>query len=84
VTASTDGSYFRPHTDQGKSAIDATRKLTYVYYFNREPRGFTGGDLRIYDDEFQNGKFSSNRRRSRSSSREQQHRVLQTRRSCTR
>ena len=59
VTSSTDGSYFRPHTDQGKSAIDATRKLTYVYYFNREPRGFTGGDLRIYDDEFQNGKFSS-------------------------
>ena len=59
VTASTDGSYFRPHTDQGKSAMDATRKLTYVYYFNREPKGFTGGDLRVYDDEFQNGKYSS-------------------------
>jgi Rps23 Pro-64 3,4-dihydroxylase Tpa1-like proline 4-hydroxylase len=59
VTASTDGSYFRPHTDQGKSAIDTTRKLTYVYYFNREPKGFTGGDLRVYDDEFRNGKYSS-------------------------
>jgi Rps23 Pro-64 3,4-dihydroxylase Tpa1-like proline 4-hydroxylase len=59
VTASSDGSYFRPHTDQGKSAIDTTRKLTYVYYFNREPRGFAGGDLRVYDDEFQNGKYSS-------------------------
>jgi SM-20-related protein len=59
VTASTDGSYFRPHTDAGKGAIDATRKLTYVYYFNREPKGFTGGELRVYDDEFQNGKFSS-------------------------
>jgi Rps23 Pro-64 3,4-dihydroxylase Tpa1-like proline 4-hydroxylase len=59
VTASTDGSYFRPHTDAGKSAIDATRKLTYVYYFNREPKGFTGGDLRVYDDELRNGKFSS-------------------------
>jgi len=59
VTASTDGSYFRPHTDQGKSSIDTTRKLTYVYYFNREPKGFTGGDLRVYDDEFQNGKYSS-------------------------
>jgi SM-20-related protein len=59
VTASTDGSYFRPHTDAGKGAIDATRKLTYVYYFNREPKGFTGGELRVYDDEFNNGKFSS-------------------------
>jgi Rps23 Pro-64 3,4-dihydroxylase Tpa1-like proline 4-hydroxylase len=59
VTASTDGSYFRPHTDAGKGDIDATRKLTYVYYFNREPKGFTGGELRVYDDEFNNGKFSS-------------------------
>ena len=59
VTASTDGSYFRPHTDQGKSAIDTTRKLTYVYYFSREPKAFAGGDLRIYDDELQNGKYSS-------------------------
>jgi len=59
VTASTDGSYFRPHTDQGKSAIDTTRKLTYVYYFNREPKGFAGGELRVYDDEFRNGKYSS-------------------------
>ncbi len=59
VTASTDGSYFRPHTDAGKGAIDATRKLTYVYYFNRDPKGFTGGELRVYDDELRNGKFSS-------------------------
>ena len=59
VTASTDGSYFRPHTDAGKGALDATRKLTYVYYFNREPKGFTGGELRVYDDELANGKFSS-------------------------
>ena len=59
VTASTDGSYFRPHTDAGKGAIDATRKLTYVYYFNREPKGFTGGELRVYVDELNNGKFSS-------------------------
>jgi len=59
VTASVDGSYFRAHTDQGKSAIDATRQLTYVYYFNREPKGFTGGELRVYDDELRNGKYSS-------------------------
>jgi Rps23 Pro-64 3,4-dihydroxylase Tpa1-like proline 4-hydroxylase len=30
-----------------------------VYYFNREPKGFTGGELRIYDDVVRNGKLSS-------------------------
>ena len=58
VTANTDGSYFRVHTDAGKSEIDATRKLTYVYYFNREPKGFTGGELRVYDDQLRNDKLA--------------------------
>jgi Rps23 Pro-64 3,4-dihydroxylase Tpa1-like proline 4-hydroxylase len=58
VTASTDGSYFRVHTDRGEHAIDATRQLTYVYYFNREPKVFTGGELRVYDDQIRNGKLA--------------------------
>ncbi len=28
-----------------------------MYYFNREPKGFTGGELRIYDDAIRNGKL---------------------------
>jgi len=58
VTASTDGCYFRVHTDSGNVAGGTTRKLTYVYYFNREPKAFTGGELRVYDDEFRNGNFA--------------------------
>lgn len=58
VTASVDGSYFRVHTDSGHSAIDATRQLTYVYYFNREPKRFNGGELRVYDDQVRNDKLA--------------------------
>ena len=58
ATASTDGSYFRVHTDSGQHAVDAKRQLTYVYYFNRHPKGFTGGELRVYDDQFLNAKLA--------------------------
>jgi Rps23 Pro-64 3,4-dihydroxylase Tpa1-like proline 4-hydroxylase len=56
VTASGDGAYFKVHTDAG---VDATykRQYTYVYYFNREPKGFSGGELRVYDDVIRNGKL---------------------------
>jgi len=56
ITANVDGSYFKAHTDAGHDG-PIKRVLTYVYYFNRDPKGFTGGELRIYDDELRNGKF---------------------------
>jgi SM-20-related protein len=56
ITANVDGSYFKAHTDAGYDG-PIKRVLTYVYYFNRDPKGFTGGELRIYDDELCNGKF---------------------------
>ena len=58
ITASIDGSYFKVHTDAGANET-VKRQLTYVYYFNREPKGFTGGELRIYDDAIRNGKLSA-------------------------
>ena len=58
VTASVDGSYFKIHTDAGANET-YKRQFTYVYYFNREPKGFTGGELRIYDDMVRNGKLAS-------------------------
>jgi Rps23 Pro-64 3,4-dihydroxylase Tpa1-like proline 4-hydroxylase len=58
VTASVDGSYFKAHTDAGVNET-YKRQFTYVYYFNREPRGFTGGELRIYDDMIRNGKLAA-------------------------
>jgi Rps23 Pro-64 3,4-dihydroxylase Tpa1-like proline 4-hydroxylase len=58
VTASVDGSYFKAHTDAGANET-YKRQFTYVYYFNREPKGFTGGELRIYDDTIRNGKLAA-------------------------
>jgi SM-20-related protein len=58
VTASVDGSYFKAHTDAGANET-YKRQFTYVYYFNREPKGFTGGELRIYDDMIRNGKLAA-------------------------
>ena len=46
VTASNDGDYYRMHRDDGASS----RMLSFVYFFYREPRRFSGGELRIYDD----------------------------------
>ncbi|WP_428265315.1 2OG-Fe(II) oxygenase [Haliangium sp.] len=53
VTASSDGDYFRMHRD---SDDESTRELSFVYYFYREPRRFSGGELRIFDNEWDNGK----------------------------
>jgi len=58
ITANVDGSYFKAHTDAGHDE-QIKRVLTYVYYFNRDPKGFTGGELRIYDDALRNGKFAA-------------------------
>ena len=46
LTAATDGYYFKKHSDE---APDIPRVLTCLYYLHREPRGFAGGDLRLYD-----------------------------------
>jgi Rps23 Pro-64 3,4-dihydroxylase Tpa1-like proline 4-hydroxylase len=58
ITANVDGSYFKAHTDAGYDG-PVKRQLTYVYYFNRDPKGFAGGELRIYDDTLRNGKFAA-------------------------
>ena len=48
VTASNDGDSFAVHTDDGHDEV-ASRYLTFVYFFHREPKQFTGGELRIHD-----------------------------------
>lgn len=53
VTASTDGDYYRMHRDADSTS---TCELTFVYFFYREPRGFSGGELRLYDDRNVRGK----------------------------
>jgi hypothetical protein len=53
ITASGDGDYFRMHRDTGQKD---TRELAFVYFFHREPRRFSGGELRIFDAETIGGK----------------------------
>jgi Rps23 Pro-64 3,4-dihydroxylase Tpa1-like proline 4-hydroxylase len=55
LTMHNDGNFYKVHNDNG-SPDTATRILTYVYYFNREPKAFSGGDLVIYDSKIQ-GKY---------------------------
>ncbi|HEY4184862.1 MAG TPA: 2OG-Fe(II) oxygenase [Polyangia bacterium] len=46
LTAATDGYYFKTHSDE---APEIPRVLSCLYYLHREPRGFAGGELRLYD-----------------------------------
>jgi Rps23 Pro-64 3,4-dihydroxylase Tpa1-like proline 4-hydroxylase len=48
ITASNDGDFFHGHNDNGDPKV-ASRALTFVYFFHREPRQFRGGELRLYD-----------------------------------
>jgi Rps23 Pro-64 3,4-dihydroxylase Tpa1-like proline 4-hydroxylase len=56
LTAHNDGQFYKVHNDNG-SHDTATRELTYVYYFYREPKPFTGGELVIYDSAIQNNYY---------------------------
>ncbi|MDR7099354.1 putative 2-oxoglutarate/Fe(II)-dependent dioxygenase YbiX [Lysobacter niabensis] len=46
ITANGDGDYFRLHPDTDGSD---SREISFVYFFHREPRRFSGGELRIYE-----------------------------------
>ncbi|MHB8215878.1 MAG: 2OG-Fe(II) oxygenase [Candidatus Sulfotelmatobacter sp.] len=48
ITASNDGDFFGAHSDDAQEAI-ASRRMTFVYFFHREPHPFEGGELRLYD-----------------------------------
>jgi hypothetical protein len=56
ITASNDGDFFRWHCDNAGETI-ASREITFVYFFHREPKTFRGGELRIYDSRWENGAY---------------------------
>jgi Rps23 Pro-64 3,4-dihydroxylase Tpa1-like proline 4-hydroxylase len=58
ITASNDGDFFRVHTDSGAGDA-ASRAVTFVYFFHREPAPFRGGELRIYDSRLEHGEYVS-------------------------
>lgn len=48
LTAHNDGCFYSLHSDANTDATK-TREMTYVYYFYREPKGFSGGELKLYE-----------------------------------
>ncbi len=58
VTASNDGDFFHFHSDNGSDRV-ASRHLTFVYFFHREPRQFEGGELRVHDARLEAGTYVS-------------------------
>jgi Rps23 Pro-64 3,4-dihydroxylase Tpa1-like proline 4-hydroxylase len=58
ITASNEGDFFHFHSDNGSDRV-ASRYLTFVYFFHREPRGFDGGELRMHDARLENGEYVS-------------------------
>jgi Rps23 Pro-64 3,4-dihydroxylase Tpa1-like proline 4-hydroxylase len=56
LTAHNDRNYYKIHNDNG-SPETTTRELTYVYYFYREPKPFSGGELLIYDSKIENNYY---------------------------
>jgi Rps23 Pro-64 3,4-dihydroxylase Tpa1-like proline 4-hydroxylase len=58
ITASNDGDFFHFHSDNGSDRV-ASRHLTFVYFFQREPRQFEGGELRIHDARLEDGTYVS-------------------------
>ena len=58
ITASNDGDFFRFHSDNGNDRVGA-RFLTFVYFFQREPRQFKGGELRLHDARLEDGVYVS-------------------------
>ena len=58
ITASNDGDFFRFHSDNSSQKV-ASRYLTFVYFFHREPKQFEGGELRLHDSRLENGVYVS-------------------------
>jgi Rps23 Pro-64 3,4-dihydroxylase Tpa1-like proline 4-hydroxylase len=56
LTATNDGEYFRMHNDNTHEVL-RKREITFVYYFYREPKAFTGGELRLYDSYIEHGRY---------------------------
>lgn len=48
LTAHNDQNFYKVHNDNS-SPDTAHRVLTFVYYFHRLPKGFSNGQLRLYD-----------------------------------
>ncbi|MGB3513957.1 MAG: 2OG-Fe(II) oxygenase [Microcoleaceae cyanobacterium] len=56
ITAHNHGHYYHAHNDNGMPEV-ARREITYVYYFYRQPKQFSGGELVLYDEKMENDEY---------------------------
>lgn len=56
LTTHNENDFYKIHNDNGSDKT-AVRELTYVYYFNREPKAFSGGELKLYDSRIENNYY---------------------------
>jgi Rps23 Pro-64 3,4-dihydroxylase Tpa1-like proline 4-hydroxylase len=55
-----DGHFFRAHMDCAQDfASCANRRISYVYYYHRRPRAYTGGDLLLFDTDIERDEFTT-------------------------
>jgi hypothetical protein len=48
LTATNDGGFFRPHTDNSNHPILRNRRISFTYFFHNEPVRFSGSELCLY------------------------------------
>jgi hypothetical protein len=53
------GHYFRTHQDAPEGVPAAARRLSYVYFFHKMPRSFSGGDLVLFDTDTRANEFTA-------------------------
>ena len=58
LTSHQNGQYYKLHNDNGGDTL-AHRALSFVYYFHRQPKAFSGGQLRLHDRQVENGRLQS-------------------------
>ena len=49
LTSHRAGDFFGLHHDAGGSGATGERRVTFVYYFHKRPKRFSGGDLLLFD-----------------------------------
>ena len=58
MTVHRSGGFYKVHQDTGNEQ-SRDRQVSYVYYFHRVPKRFTGGDLLLYDTDVEKGVYAT-------------------------
>ncbi len=60
LTMHESGDFFKLHQDSSDSTATEKRKITFVYYYHRTPKKFSGGDLLLHDTSQDKSSYSLN------------------------